>query len=112
MPCGHIIGRSAMNKFMRNMVTEKECEIRCFFEECNACRVGLCFMQKGCFTRGKINFLWILSVRIGPKEILRYVQDFSTARPNYVLFVWMSTDENEVGENSNQICGVVAEKRT
>ena len=36
MPCGHVIGRSAMNNFMRNMVTEKQCEIRCPFEGCNA----------------------------------------------------------------------------
>ena len=53
MPCGHVIGRSAMNNFMRNMVTEKQCEIRCPFEGCNAYWDYALCKKVGCFTRGE-----------------------------------------------------------
>ena len=53
MPCGHSIGRSAMSDFIKNSVNEKQYDIRCPFEGCNAeWDYNLC-KKVGCFTRNQ-----------------------------------------------------------
>ena len=51
MSCGHSIGRSAMSDFIKNSINEKQYDIKCPFEGCNAeWDYNLC-KKVGCFTR-------------------------------------------------------------